>query len=184
MILSTILVPPSYLESYYAILFIIFMGLIPTYLMYRRRDILKGKLLLSLRMGKGWFIYSFIISIIFALIALLFIIVAARLIQKGSEVEVLGWLLISSSIIFSGSIPIFLVSKLTFTEKGVAAGSWFFRWHRIKDFEWAFRNNKVFALIIFVNYFGLKVPITIRQFPFDSETREKIERIFGENTEK
>jgi uncharacterized membrane protein YobD (UPF0266 family) len=123
--------------------------------MYRRRDILKGKLLLSLRMGKGWFIYSSIISIIFAFIAFFFIIVAGRLIQKGSEVGVLGWLLISSAIIFFGSIPIFLVSKLTFTDRGVVAGSWFFRWHRIKDFEWASRN-KGFRLHYFCELFWPK----------------------------
>jgi hypothetical protein len=135
-------------------------------------------------MGKGWFIYASIISIIFALIALFFIIVAIRLIWKGSDFGVLGWLLVSSSIIFFGSMPMFLVSKLTFTNRGVVAGSWVFRWHKIKNFEWISQGNKVFALIIFAKYFGLKVPITIREFAFDSDTREKIERIFGENIEK
>lgn len=184
-ILSTILVPAAYLETYYAILFIVFMGCIPTYLIYRRRDILKGKLLLGLRMGKGWYVYGTILSIIFAIIALFFIIVAIRLIWKGSDLGVLGWLLVLSAIIFFGSMPILFLSKFTVTERGIVAGGWLYRWHRIKDFEWISRGNKIFALVIFVKYFGLKIPITIREFPFDSDnTRKKIERIFEKNIEK
>jgi len=183
-ILSTILVPAAYLETYYAILFIVFMGCIPTYLIYRRRDILKGKPLLGLRMGKGWYVYGTILSIIFAIITLFFFIVAIRLIWKGFDLGVIGWLLVLSAIIFFGSMPIFLVSKLTFTDRGMVAGAYAYRWHRIKNFEWISRSNNIFALIIFVKYFCLKVPITIREFPSDSDTRGKIERVFGEKIKK
>jgi hypothetical protein len=157
---------------------------IPIYLLYQRRIISKGKLLLSLRAEKSWFIYSIFLKILFILITLFFIVVAIRLAWRGADFGVLGWLLVLGTILFFGSIPIMSGHRLIFTERGIIAIGGAYSWHRIKNYEWASYHEKIFALVIFVKYFGLEIPITIRGFYPDPETRERIEKILKEYIKK
>src|SRR5512139_3707370 len=132
LILSTILVPRSHYEIFTKIVFIVLMIPIPIYLLWRRRDISKGKLLLSLRAEKGWFIYIIFLKILFMLITLFFIIVAIRLAWRGADFGVLGWLLVLATILFFGSIPIVSGYRLIFTERGIIAIGGAYSWDRIK----------------------------------------------------
>lgn len=184
LILSTILVPRSHYEIFTKIVFIVLMIPIPIYLLWRRRDISKGKLLLSLRAEKGWFIYIIFLKILFMLITLFFIIVAIRLAWRGADFGVLGWLLVLATILFFGSIPIVSGYRLIFTERGIIAIGGAYSWDRIKNFEWASYHKKIFGLVIFVKYFGFKIPITIRGFYPNPETRERIEEILKEYIKK
>lgn len=184
LILSTILVPRSHYEIFMKIVFIALMIPIPTYLLWLRRDISKGKLLLSLRAEKGWFIYIIFLKILFMLITLFFIIVAILLAWGGADFGVLDWLLISGTILFFGSIPIVSGYKLIFMERGIIAIGVAYSWDRIKNFEWASYHKKIFGLVIFVKYFGFKIPIMIRGFYPNPETRERIEEILKEYIKK
>lgn len=184
LILSTILVPRSHYEIFIKIVFIALMISIPIYLLYQRRIISKGQLLLSLSTGKSWFIYIIFLKILFILIVLFFIVVAIRLAWKGADFGVLGWLLVLASILFFGTIPIISGHRLIITERGIIAIGGAYGWDRIKDYEWASYHAKIFALVIFVKYFGLEIPITIRGFYPDPETRERIEEILKEHTKK
>ena len=184
LVLSTVLVPRSHYEIFMKIVFIVSMIPIPTYLLWHRRDISKGKLLLSLRAEKGWFIYIIFLKILFILITLFFIVVAIRLAWRGADFGVLGWLLVLASILFFGTIPIISGHRLIITERGIIAIGGAYGWDRIKDYEWASYHAKIFALVIFVKYFGLEIPITIRGFYPDPETRERIGKILEEYIEK
>jgi len=166
------------------IVFIALMIPIPTYLLWHRRDISKGKLLLSLRAEKGWFIYIIFLKILFMLITLFFIVVAIRLAWRGADFGILDWLLVSGTILFFGSIPIISGYRLIFTERGIIAIGGAYSWHRIKNYEGASYQKKIFALVIFVRYFGFEIPITIRGFYPDPETRERIGKILEEYIEK
>ena len=184
LVLSTVLVPRSHYEIFMKIVFIALMIPIPTYLLWHRRDISKGKLLLSLRAEKGWFIYIIFLKILFMLITLFFIVVAIRLAWRGADFGILDWLLVSGTILFFGSIPIISGYRLIFTERGIIAIGGAYSWHRIKNYEWASYQKKIFALVIFVRYFGFEIPITIRGFYPDPETRERIGKILEEYIEK
>jgi len=184
LILSTILVPRSHYEIFIKIVFIALMISIPIYLLYQRRIISKGQLLLSLSAGKSWFIYIIFLKILFMLIVLFFIVVAIRLAWRGADFGVLGWLLVLASILFFGTIPIISGHRLIITERGIIAIGGAYGWDRIKDYEWASYHGKIFALVIFVKYFGFEIPITIRGFYPDPETRERIEEILKEHIKK
>ena len=114
------------------------------------------------------------------LITLFFIVVAIRLAWRGADFGILDWLLVSGTILFFGSIPIISGYRLIFTERGIIAIGGAYSWHRIKNYEWASYQKKIFALVIFVRYFGFEIPITIRRFYPDPETRERIGKILEE----
>jgi len=184
LILSTILVPRSHYELFIKIVFITLMISVPIYLLYRKRIISKGQLLLSLRAGKSWFIYSIFLKILFMLIVLFFIVVAIRLAWRGADFGVLDWLLVLGTILFFGSISIMSIYRLIFTDRGIVATGGAYGWNRIKDYEWASYRKRIFALVIFIKHFRFTIPITIRGFYPDPETRERIEEILKEYIKK
>ena len=184
LILPTILVPRSHYAIFIKIVFIALMIPIPIYLLYRRRIVSKGQLLLSLRVEMGWFIYIIFLKILFMLITLFFIVVAIRLAWRGADFGVLDWLFVSGTILFFGTIPIICGHRLIFTERGIIAIGGAYGWDRIKNYKWASYHKKIFALVIFVKYFFLTIPITIRGFYPAPEARERIEKILEEYIEK
>ncbi len=118
------------------------------------------------------------------LITLFFIVVAIRLAWRGADFGVLGWLFVLGTILFWGSVTIISGYRLIFTERGIIAIGGAYGWHRIKNYEWASYQRKIFALVIFVKYFGFEIPITIRGFYPDRKTREKIGEVLEEYIEK
>lgn len=171
--------------SYTKIAIIIVMFFYPIYSFYPQRNISKGKLLFTLRQGRSWMALSIISKIILSLISLFFIIVAIRFVWKGVNVGIVGWLFQISAIIFFGSAAVIGKTKLIFTEKGITAHDMGIRWDRIKGHRWAFtKGDKIYALVIYLQYFGFKIPITIRGVHPDFDIREKIDRIFEEKIQK
>ena len=55
------------------------------------------------------------------------------------------------------------------------------RWRKIRDWKWLEdRHKKAYALVIYFNLFGIRIPFTIRGFTFDINAKKEIDKICEE----
>jgi hypothetical protein len=159
----------------------LFVLLFLPYSIYKRRRYSKGEILFLLSQSRGWRILGTIISIIFPLIALFFLIVGIKSIYKGSVRSLYEWLMLLGAIVLFGSVPFLNTGKLILLNNALVAPGIAISWQKIRDWKWfETRNKRVYALVIYINLLGIKIPFTIRGFSPDINTRKEMDKIFGE----
>jgi hypothetical protein len=175
------LVPDPYEKS---LIFAFILIFIP-YLIYKRRRYSKGDILFQLAQNWPWRVYGTIVSIIFSLGALFFIIVGIKFIYRGFVPSLYEGLMILAPIVLFGSVPFLTTTKITLLNNVLVTPGWTISWRKIRDWKWLEdRDKKAHALVIYFNLFGIQIPFTIRGFVFDIKARQEIDRIFEEKISK
>jgi hypothetical protein len=150
---------------------------------YQRYLITKGELLLTVKIKRGWLIYSAFISVVFGAAALFFSMVGVISLLKHRDFGIMGWLLLISAVLFFGKVAIDTSpwrAKLILTEKGIICTHMAARWDKITDYKWVKPfGTKTDVLRISVNIFGVRTPL----FPMygllvDQDTIKAINEIF------
>ena len=151
---------------------------------YRRRTILGGRVVYTSGRDWRWQVGMTIISIIFAIPAIFFLVVLIASAFKGIELDLGSLFIACTAIIFFGNLANNFSpwrSRTIMTDRGViyplyATGGW--SWSRINNFEWSKEaEKKSFQLTIEVTYFGfLNRPIPLRGH-FDSEAKQNVDNL-------
>ncbi len=171
------LVPYPYSDT----LIIMFVLIFIPYSIYKRRRYSKGEILFQLAQNMGRRIFGTIVSIIFPLIALFFVMVGIKSIDRGFVPSLYQGLMLLSAIVLFGSVPFLNKRKLILSNNALVTPGMAIRWRKIRDWKWyEDRNKKVYALVIYFNLFGIRIPFTIRGFAFDINARKEIDKIFEE----
>ncbi len=171
------LVPDPYATS---LIFVFILIFIP-YSIYKRRRYSKGEILFQLAQNWVWRIYGTIISIVFSLVALFFAIVGIKSIYRGFVPSLYEVLMLLAAIVLFGSVPFLTTTKITLLNNVLVTPGLTIRWRKIRDWKWLEdRNKKPYALVIYYNLFGIRIPFTIRGFLFDINARQRIDKIFEE----
>ena len=175
------LVPDPYEKS---LIFAFILIFIP-YSIYKRRRYSKGDILFQLAQNWAWRIYGTIASIIFSLGALFFVIVGIKFIYRGFVPSLYEGLMLLAPIVLFGSVPFLTTTKITLLNNVLVTPGWTISWRKIRDWKWLEdRDKKAYALVIYFNLFGIRIPFTIRGFVFDIKARQEIDRIFEEKISK
>jgi hypothetical protein len=175
------LVPDPYEKS---LIFAFILIFIP-YLIYKRRRYSKGDILFQLAQNWPWRVYGTIVSIIFSLGALFFIIVGIKFIYRGFVPSLYEGLMILAPIVLFGSVPFLTTTKITLLNNVLVTPGWTISWRKIRGWKWLEDGDKkAHALVIYFNLFGIRIPFTIRGFVFDIKARQEIDRIFEEKISK
>ena len=171
------LVPDPYNTS----LIFVFVLIFVPYLIYRRRRYSKGEILFQLAQDWAWRIYGIIASVIGSLVALFFVIVGIRSMSRGFVPSLYEGLMLLAAIVLFGSMPFLRTAKMTLFNNALVTPGMTIRWRKIRDWKWLEdRNRKAYALVIYFNLFGFRIPFTIRGFIFDINARQEIDKIFRE----
>jgi hypothetical protein len=171
------LVPDPYATGFIFVFILIF---IP-YSIYKRRRYSKGEILFQLAQNWAWRIYGTIASIICSLVALFFVIVGIKAIYRGFVPSLYEGLMLLAPIVLFGSVPFLTTTKITLLNNALVTPSLAISWRKIRDWKWLEdRGKKAYALVIYFNLFGIRIPFTIRGFVFDINARQEINKIFRE----
>lgn len=171
------LVPDPYATSFIFVFILIF---IP-YSIYKRRLYSKGEILFQLAQNWAWRICGTIVSIIFSLGALFFVIVSIKSIYRGFVPSLYEGLMLLAAIVLFGSVPFLTTTRITLLNNALVTPGMTISWRKIRDWKWLEdRDKKAYALVIYFNLFGIRIPFTIRGFVFDNNARQEIDRIFEE----
>lgn len=171
------LVPDPYATSFIFVFILIF---IP-YSIYKRRRYSKGEILFQLAQNWAWRICGTIASIIFSLGALFFVIVGIKSIYRGFVPSLYEGLMLLAAIVLFGSVPFLTTTKITLLNNVLVTPGWTISWRKIRHWKWLEdRDKKAYALVIYFNLFGIRIPFTIRGFVFDINARQEIDKIFRE----
>ncbi len=171
------LVPHPYATSFIFVFVLVF---IP-YSIYKRRRYSKGEILFQLAQNWAWRIYGTIASIICSLVALFFAIVGIKSIYRGFVPSLYLGLMLLCAIVLFGSVPFLCTQRLILLNNALVTPNLAISWRKIQDWKWLEdRDKKPYALVIYFNLFGIRIPCTIRGFVFDIKARQEIDRIFEE----
>ncbi len=171
------LVPDPYAASFIFVFVLIF---IP-YSIYKRRRYSKGEILFQLAQNWAWRICGTFASIIFSLGALFFVIVGIKSIYRGFVPSLYEGLILLAPIVLCGSVPFLTTTKITLLNNALVTPGLAISWRKIRDWKWLEdRDKKAYALVIYFNLFGIRIPHTIRGFVFDINARQEIDKIFEE----
>jgi hypothetical protein len=171
------LLPYPYSDS---VIFVFILIFIP-YSIYRRGHYSKGEILFQLAQDRGPRILGGIISIVFFLFALFFVMVGIKSFHKGFAPSLYQRLMLLGAIVLFGSAPFFSTGKLLLLEDALVGPGMAIRWRNIRDWKWIeVRNKNVYGLMIYFNLFGIRIPFMVRGFSPDINTRKEMDKIFEE----
>jgi hypothetical protein len=173
------LLPYPYADS---LIFVFILISIP-YSLYKRWHYPQEEVLFQLAQDRGPRMVGTIISILFSLFALFFVMVGITSFSRGFSPSLYQRLMLLAAIVLFGSAPFFSTGKLVLLNHALVAPGIVMSWRKIRNWKWfEVRNKNVYALVIYFNLFGIRIPFMIRGFSPDINARKEIDRIFEEKT--
>ncbi len=154
---------------------------------YRRRVILRGRMVYASKRDRHWQAGTTIFSVLFGIPAAFFAVVVMTAVWKGTKLGPDSLFFACTAVIFFGNLANNFApwrARTILTDRGVlypfhATGGW--HWSRIKGFQWSKApDEKSFQLTLEIRHFGfLNAPIPLRGH-FDGEAKRSVDALLKE----